>query len=255
MDNVNQPPPGHNPQDNPPTQPYRFTPGWPGDSAGHGPYPGPSAPGGQPPKQAKIMRKKVRWTAGIAAAALLAAGGTLIGLNLAGHSSPAAANTASATALNSELSAAATPPCHHASKSGTKTSGSTAAKGSCHVRRLRLLREIHGMYGQIAYNTSSGTKTLAFERGTIQSVSNGQLIVKAKNGTTWTWTVASGSVIKQNSKAASSSALFNGDRVFVAGWESGSAKDARVVLIHTGRSSSGSGTSSSGQSSSTSSAA
>jgi hypothetical protein len=252
MDNVNQPPPG----DNPPTQPYRFTPGWPGDSAGHGPYPNPGAPGpqygyqgdnqagGQPPKRTAIMRRKVRWTAGIAAAALLAAGGTLIGLNLAGHSSPAAANTASATALNSELSAAAAPPCHHAKKSGT-----------CHVRRLRLLREIHGMYGQIAYNTSSGTKTLAFERGTIQSASNGQLIVKAKNGTTWTWTVASNSVIKQNSKAASSSSLLNGDHVFVAGWESGGAKDARVVLIHTGQSSSSSGTSSSGQSSSTSSAA
>jgi len=38
MDNVNQPP-GRDPQENPPTQPYRFTPGWPG-GAGDSQYPG-----------------------------------------------------------------------------------------------------------------------------------------------------------------------------------------------------------------------
>jgi hypothetical protein len=304
MDNVNQPP-GRDPQENPPTQPYRFTPGWPGGAAdsqypgqpgpqyGHqgqyqgqgGPYPTdqgqapgqyqtggnpyqtggqypPNPPGGPyppaqqagQPRRGGIMHRKLRWTAGIAAAALLAAGGTLIGLHLTSHGSTATptANTATATALNSELSALNSPACSHTKGSGS-TSASSAAKGACRSR-AHLLRLIHGMYGQVAFNTTSGTQTLAFERGTIQSVSNGQLTVKAKNGTTWTWTVDSSSVIKQNSKTASSTALFNGDKVFVAGPVSGSTKDARVILIHTGQASSGSGSKSSSQSSSTSSA-
>ena len=295
MDNVNQPP-GRDPQENPPTQPYRFTPGWPG-GAGDSHYPGqpgpqygyqgqyqgqggpyptdqgqapgqyqtggnpyqtggqypPAQPAGQP-RRGGIMHRKLRWTAGIAAAALLAAGGTLIGLHLTSHGSTATptANTATATALNSELSALNSPACSHTKGSGS-TSASSAAKGACRSR-AHLLRLIHGMYGQVAFNTTSGTQTLAFERGTIQSVSNGQLTVKAKNGTTWTWTVDSSSVIKQNSKTASSTAPFNGDKVFVAGPVSGSTKDARVILIHTGQASSGSGSKSSSQSSSTSSA-
>lgn len=282
MDNVNQPP-GRGPQENTPTQPYRFTPGWPGGSGDSqypgqpgprygyqdqgqyqyqtggpyppnppgGPYP-PAQPGGKPPRTG-IMHRKLRWTAGIAAAALLAAGGTLIGLHLTSHPGTAtpAANTATATALNSELSTLSSPACSHAKGSASGTSASGTAKGACRSR-AHLLRLIHGMYGQVAFNTTSGTQTLAFERGTIQSVSNGQLTVKAKNGTTWTWTVGSSSVIKQNSKTASSTALFNGDKVFVAGPVSGSTRDARAILIHTGQASSGSGSNSSGQSSSTS---
>ncbi|HEY1920701.1 MAG TPA: hypothetical protein VGH27_34455 [Streptosporangiaceae bacterium] len=314
MDNVNQPP-GRDPQDNPPTQPYRFTPGWPG-GAGDSQYPGPpgsrygyegqdqgqyqaggnphqtgghpyqagdhyqaghyqggqyppnppgaqyppAQPGGKPPRGG-IMHRKLRWTAGVAAAVLLAAGGTLIGLHLTSHGGTATptANTATASALNGELTALSSPACSHTKGSGSSTSSSStsasstsASKGACRSR-AHLLRLIHGMYGQVAFNTTSGTQTLAFERGTIQSVSNGQLVVKAKNGTTWTWTVDSSSVIKQNSKTASSTALFNGDKVFVAGPESGSTKDARAILIHTA--SSGSGSKSSSQSSSTSSAA
>lgn len=377
MDNVNQPP-GPDPREHPPTQPYQFTPGWPGSNAYHGqnrtgpqdqpgpegqyqygpqdqygphgqygpqgtyqtgpegqygqygspgpyqdgqyqgdpyhsgqhqagsyqggPYQGgpygqyqdgtpyqpgmPYQPGqpqpGRPPRPRGPVHKKLRWTAGITAAVLLAAGGTLIGLKLTGSASPAApANSASATALNTEISSlTGAAACRQSAQSGntqgsntpgSNTTGSSSssnassagtsgsnqpARARCRVHRLHVLRLIRGMYGQVSYNTPSGTRTLAFERGTIQSVSNGQLSVKAKNGTTWTWAVASSSVIRENSKSASSTDLLNGDSVFVAGQVSGSTKDARVVIVHprTGSSSGGSQGSSS-KTSSTSAAA
>jgi hypothetical protein len=298
MDNVNQPQ-GQEPQENSPTQPIRFTPGWPGGAQGgpgsgappggprwqpsgaQGPYnpqgpPGPQGPQGpfgpqwQPggpgpapaspapfagPKDRKYS-KRLRWTAGIAAAALLGAGGTIAGLTLTSPGGPGgpAGNGAQAAALNSALSA--TPSCASlvpGSASGGKSGSSAKSSGKSGRRgclRLRL-RHIRGMYGEIAFHTSDGTKTLAFERGQVVSFSGGALVLKARNGTEWTWTVASSSILRESGKQVSSSQLTSGADVFVGGQIVGSSKDARVIVIRkqTSGQSSSSGSSSSSSSS------
>jgi hypothetical protein len=317
MDNVNQPP-GQDPQEHRPTQPFRFTPGWPGSAAGYsqpppgqrgypaqpeypgqpdqpqpgspyaqpedqytqpGPYaqPGsqyaqPGSPniqsGGYPPpggpytppgglfpppgspsrQRGKQRRKRLRWTAGITAAVLLAAGGAVAGLKLAGNS-PVPANAANATALNNELSAAASSTsCQGASgtsPSSQPSQSSQSGKLRCHWHHLHLLRLVRGMYGEVAFHTPHGTETLAFERGVIESASGGSVVVRARNGTTWTWTLVSNSVIRKNRRTATSSALSKGDLVFVGGQVTGSARGARLIMVRRASSSGSSSRSSS----------
>jgi hypothetical protein len=108
------------------------------------------------------------------------------------------------------------------------------------------------MYGQVSFATKSGgTETLTFERGTVVSDSSSTLVVKARNGTEWTWDVASSSLVRESGKPVSSSDLVAGAKVFVGGQVIGSTKDARLVVIHAKRAS-GSSSSSGSSSGSTS---
>lgn len=237
MDNVN-PPYGQEPQDHSPTQSFRFAPGWPGGAQGHGQAPlgparQPGGPGPQPPQPRK-RGKALRWAAGITAAVLLGAGGALAGLELGGGSSTPA-NASQAVALNSALSSTGSSASACASASGSTSSSSTSGgkSGKRHCRRLQL-RRIKGMYGQIAFNTKGGTETLAFERGEVLSSSGGHLVVRAKNGTTWTWNIVSNSAIRESGKAAASSALSYRTQVFVGGQVVGGTRDARLIAIRPG---------------------
>jgi len=242
MDNANPPP--HDPSS---TQPFRFMPGWPGGAEGHGPPPwgpqhpgggaGPGQPGGpgQPPPGSQGPRRPgrpgrlLRWAGGIAAVALLAAGGTLAGLKLAGNSAPVAANSASAAALNGAASSRASLPGQRCSVAATSGPRGSASAWRC--RRGLLMRLARGMYGQVAVRGPKGTVTLAFERGTIESAVGGHLVVRAVSGTTWTWTLASDSVIRSAGQRVSASTLTSGARVFVAGEVVGAGKDARLVIV------------------------
>jgi hypothetical protein len=87
------------------------------------------------------------------------------------------------------------------------------------------------MYGQVTYHGQAGAITLAFERGTVESAGGGHLVVRAADGTTWSWDLASNSVVRERGGKAPSSALSHGAQVFVAGNVSSGAKDARLVLI------------------------
>jgi hypothetical protein len=164
---------------------------------------------------------------------LLGAGGTVAGLALTG-SGGSGGNGAQAAALNSALSS--TPNCAplaRGSASGGKSASSTQGSGRPSRRGClrQRLRHIRGMYGEVAFHTSDGTKTLAFERGQVVSFSGGALIVKARNGTEWTWSVASSSIVREGGKPVSTGQLSSGSDVFVGGQIAGSNKDARVVLI------------------------
>jgi hypothetical protein len=171
----------------------------------------------------------LRWTGGIAAAVLLAAGGATAGLKLAGNS--AASNTPGAVALNHVLGSS--PDGGRAGRCARAPAGSSpggqARAGHC--RRTRLLRLVRGMYGQVTYHGRAGTATLAFERGTVESAGGGHLVVRAADGTTWTWDLASNTVVRQHGQTAPGGALAGGARVFVAGAVSGGGKDARLVLV------------------------
>jgi hypothetical protein len=177
----------------------------------------------------------LRWGTGITLAGFLAGGG--IALAVTGGSQPAAAVSTSSqvqgTTLNSELNTAS-------STSATVPLG--------RIRRaLNRLRALGGVDGEFTYHNSTGYHTLAFERGTIRSVSGSDVVVQASDGTTWTWLIVSDTAVRQNGKKTTTSSLTAGETVFAGGPVISGAKDARLIVIRTGSSGSGSsGSSSSG---------
>ena len=135
---------------------------------------------------------------------------------------------ATGTTLNSELNTA---------------SSTAAAVSRPRIRwALARLRALGGVDGEFTFHNSTGYHTLAFERGTIQSVSGSQVVVRAPDGTTWTWLIVSDTVVRQNGSKTTASALATGQTVFAGGPVVSGAKDARLIVIRPG---SGSGSSSS----------
>jgi hypothetical protein len=236
-------------------------PGWgqPGDPPGY--QPGPAGPAGPPgyqpagrPGPARPPRhsRAVWWGAGLALAAVLAGGGVIAATHLASSSSPAPpAPTGQAAALNSMLNSASSPASAAADSSlGSSSPGTTspclkrAAKlkaagypGAADVvlrrcghplRRLRLLGGIHGVF---TFETKSGPRTLAYERGTIESVSGSDVEVQATDGTLWTWVLQGDTVIRHDHQRVTASALSTGEQVFAGGPVVSGAYDARLIVI------------------------
>ena len=104
----------------------------------------------------------------------------------------------------------------------------------CHVRH-RVIRFflLHGVDGQFTFRTSTGAlKTLAYQRGVIQSVNGGtSIVVKAADGTIWTWDLVSNTVVREATGKVSESALANGAQVWVGGPVISGSKDARLIFI------------------------
>ena len=87
------------------------------------------------------------------------------------------------------------------------------------------------MYGQVAFRGKDGTtRTLAFERGVITSA-GGDLVVKAANGTTWTWQYTSSTVVRKSGAKVSRSDLSSGEHVLLAGPVVSGARDARLIVV------------------------
>jgi hypothetical protein len=181
-------------------------------------------------------KRLLRWGAGITLAGFLAGGGIALavtgGSNPASAAPPASGSTqVQGAALNSVLNtAAATAP----------------------LPRIRFalarLRALGGVDGEFTFHNSMGYHTLAFERGTIQSVSGSQVVVRAPNGTTWTWLIVSDTVVRQDGKKTTAGALATGQTVFAGGPVVSGAKDARLIVIRPDDSASGSSSSVSGPS-------
>jgi len=277
------------PAGNQPTQQFWAGPDAPAATPGWGTPPGPGFTGHQAPglpEQPKSdHRTALRWTAGLLVAVLLAGGGAIAGMRLAGHSSPASGGAASGTAgpaasapqegalLNETLNDASAPGALSAAgatltggagaaaagaQAGPATKGSACARarrgsraahragrprlarrlgtGAAHCRRARrrvfaffLLR---GVDGQFTLQTRKGIKTLAFERGVIQSVSAGKSItVKASDGTTWTWDLVSTTVVRDRQGKVSESELTAGTPVWAGGPVVQGTKDARLIVV------------------------
>jgi hypothetical protein len=176
---------------------------------------------------------------GVAAAVLV--GGAAFGAVTMLSSTPAAAAsgpTGQAAVLNDALTTASAP--------ATTASGSTAASTATQTRHVRdalaRLRRLGGIDGQFTFETKTGPKTLAFERGTIQSVSGPDVVVRAKDGTTWSWTLVGDSVVRQDGSKSTSSALSAGQLVFVGGPVVRGTHDARLIVIRDPQKSTSSGT-------------
>jgi hypothetical protein len=193
-----------------------------------------------PPRKKQMFR----WGAGVTLAGVLAGG--LVALALSGGSAPAtsAASTGSGSsqvqgaALNSALSTA------------SSTTSIPVARVRWALARLRLLGGVHG---EFTFHNKTGFHTLAFERGAIQSVNGSDFVVRAPDGTAWTWVIVSNTAVRENGSKTTTNALATGDLVFVGGPVVNGAMDARLIVIRpSGSGSSGSGSSSSGSSSSSS---
>jgi hypothetical protein len=190
-----------------------------------------------------------RLIAGGVAAAVLVGGAAFGAVTMLSNGAPAAAATGptgQAAVLNDALTTAATPT--------STASGTTAAAATTqpqHVRdALARLRRLGGMDGQFTFETKTGPKTLAFERGTIQSVSGKDVVVKAKDGTTWNWTLVGDSVVREDGTKSASSALSAGQLVFVGGPVVSGSHDARLIVIRNPKKASSSTTSPSASTSS-----
>jgi hypothetical protein len=105
----------------------------------------------------------------------------------------------------------------------------------CHGRlRRRLFRFVllRGVTGQFTFRTKQGTlRTLAFERGVIQSVTSSAIVVRAVNGGTGTWHLVGSTVVREHGQKTSPGALTSGEPVWVGGPVLSAAKDARLIVI------------------------
>jgi len=233
--------------------------------AGHGGYappgaPGPAGPAGPTGRRPPRRGKALTWGAGLALVAVLAGGGAFAATQLAGSTSPAVAApgpTGQAAQLNSLLNSASSPASAAAAASfATGTSGSAgSAAGTDHpclaraakilasghpraarlaVRRCHVLRGVRllgGIHGQFTFKTKSGYKTLAYERGTIESISGNDVTVQAVDGTTWTWVLVSDTVVRQSGQKVATSQLSDGQQVFAGGPIVSGVYDARLIVI------------------------
>jgi len=109
-----------------------------------------------------------------------------------------------------------------------------AATARCFIRRrIHRFFLLRGVDGQFSFRTRSGAiRTLAYERGVIESVNSGSsIVVKAADGTIWSWDLVSNTVVRDLSGKISKSALAVGQPVWVGGRVVSGAKDARLIFV------------------------
>jgi hypothetical protein len=183
-----------------------------------------------PPPDGPHHGRMVRWGIGITLAGFVVGGG-IAAATMASGAAPTAsqatnqetAGTANTQAGNAELNAllsAASTPASTATTTGTKAGP------------LRRLRGIGGYYGSLTFQTKAGVRTVAFERGTIQSINGSNVVVRAPNGVTMTWLLVGNTVVRDHGKATTS-ALANGQLVFVGGPVVSGARDVRLIVVRT----------------------
>ena len=177
-------------------------------------------PAGAPdPHSARFRSTRwFRWGVGAAVFGFLVGGGiTLAAVSGGGGQATGTQATGTrAAALNTALSDAAGNP----------------AVPPARVRwALGRLRRLGGVDGTATFHNKTGFHTLSFERGTIQSVSGSDVVIKAADGTTWTWHIVSDTVVRKNGSKTTTSALSAGETVFAAGPVVSGTRDARLIVI------------------------
>jgi len=200
--------------------------------AGHSPAPsGGAAPGSATSAQQDGALLNETLNDASAPGALTAAGAML-----AGGPGAAAADSQAGPGTKASACARARRAARAAHRAGLRRLARRTGIGAAHCRRARrhilaffLLR---GVDGQFTVQTRKGTKTLAFERGVIQSVSAGKSItVKASDGTAWTWDLVSTTVVRDYQGKVSKSELTTGTLVWAGGPVVQGTKDARLIVV------------------------
>jgi hypothetical protein len=181
----------------------------------------PDADGGYPadapePGSAWSPQRRLRWGAGLILAAFLVGGGITLTVVSAGNTAAASPVTSSQGAqLNTALTDA----------------GSAAVPAGRLRWALGRIRRLGGVEGTATFHNKKGFHTLSFERGSIQSVSGSDVVIKSPDGTTWTWKIVSSTVVRKNGGKTTASALSAGETVFAGGPVVSGARDARLIII------------------------
>jgi hypothetical protein len=168
-----------------------------------------------------------RIVASAAAATVLMGGGAAVGIAVTGGASAATGNSAAG---------AASPAGLHCNRLATGLQRSGHPKAARHAGALcrnPLLRlaAVGGLHGQVTFKAKTGTRTLAFERGTVVSAAGSVLTVRAPDGVTWSWDLVAGTVVRRGAHPVAESTLATGDQVLVAGQLVNGRNDARLVRI------------------------
>jgi hypothetical protein len=162
-----------------------------------------------------------------AAAAVLLGAGAAAGVALTGG---AAAATAGAAATHHR---SGDGQCHRRA-AGLGRSGHPAGgprvPAICSHPLLRIAAG-GGIHGEVTFAGKTGSRTLAFERGTVQSVNGSVMTVKAADNTSWAWHIVAGTIIRESGHQAAKGSLAVGDHVLVAGQVATGTKDARLIRI------------------------
>jgi hypothetical protein len=199
------------------------------------------------PSSTRSRKKRLfRWGAGVTLAGFLAGGG--IALAAVSGSGTAAASSA----LSNSGSVSGATSAQAAELNSALSTAASTANTPARVRwALGRLRRIGGVDGTVTFHNKTGFHTVSFERGTIQSVSGSNVVIKAADGTTWTWQIVSDTVVRKNGAKTTTSALSPGETVFAGGPVVNGAKDARLIVIQAAGSSGPTGSSTPAGSSST----
>lgn len=96
---------------------------------------------------------------------------------------------------------------------------------------LLRLAAVGGEYGQVTFQGKTSPKTVAFERGTIDSVTGSSLTVQAADGTRWTWDLIASTVLRQAGHPQAKVVLSTGEKVLVIGLVTAAGKDARLIGV------------------------
>jgi hypothetical protein len=186
------------------------------------------------PRRAKWSGRTKRVVTTVAASAVLLGSGAAIGVALTGGASASTGGASTGT-------------------TSTASTATTAAAGRCAKLELRLRSHGHpvaanrlstfcrnplarlalvgGAHGTVTFQTKTGPKTIAVERGTIQSASSSAITVLAKDGTTWTWDLTSSTVVREAGSVVTRDKLSTGEQVLVGGQVVSGVNDARLIRI------------------------
>jgi hypothetical protein len=168
------------------------------------------------------MSNQMSWSwrilGGGAAAIVLLGSGIGVGVALTGGAAAATTTTAAA---------------HPTGKHGCAAKAKATRQAAMRCRRVPAAQRLlgHTLHAQLTVKTKTGYSTVAFERGTIGSVGGGTLTVRAADGTTWTWHLLKGSVLRENGSKLAPSKLAAGEHVLVVGPVSGGANYVKMAQI------------------------
>jgi hypothetical protein len=188
----------------------------------------PDADGGYPadaahPGSARPPKRRLRWGAGIVLAGFLVGGGIALAVvSVGGTATASPVSSAQGAQLNTALADAAGSP----------------AVPAARVRwALGRIRRLGGVEGTATFRNKKGFHTLSFERGSVQSVTGSDVVIKSPDGTTWTWKIVSDTVVRKNGAKTTASALTAGETVFAGGPVASGARNARLIIIRPAQSS------------------
>lgn len=185
---------------------------------------------GPPPPGARRPGRARRVAATVGASAVLLGAGAAIGIALTGGASASPASAGPAAAWHDGLAASKCAQVAQQLRNSGHPVAAMHLRALCESPLLRLAL-VGGEYGQVTFQSKAGPKTLAFERGTVESVSGSQFTVVAPDGVTWTWDITAGTVFHEARQVTTKAALGDGDKVIVGGPVVAGARDAKLVHI------------------------